>query len=554
MLFQTPEFLVLLSVVLAGLVALRQAKHQHYFVLAASYVFYGWWDVRFLILLLISSMLAYITALGIKGISLCRRELVTLSGILATGTLGFLVFNWPLVQGRVAGRAADSIWLANWTGQRAAVVGTLTLAALLPWLYTRCLKQKPEARRRVFMLASVIGNLAILSFFKYFNFFRDNWIGISDLFGYDAALPALSIALPVGISFYTFQTLSYTLDVYRGDIEPERSLRRLALFVAYFPQLVAGPILRPSHFLPSLQELWVLREANLRSGFHLILVGLFKKVLIADRIAPLSNLIFSHPQGQPSIVIMYGALLFTVQIYCDFSGYTDIARGIGRIMGIEIPLNFDFPYFSRSVTEFWRRWHISLSSWLRDYLYISLGGNRRGPMLTYFNLMATMVLGGLWHGAAWNFVIWGAYQGLLLCLNRLASNWIDGHAALRRRFDTTAMACVTWAITFYFTVLGWIIFRVSDIDDLRSAVGSYIFFDGRFEVSSLGLGNAAPFSTTVVFLLFVVLHTAGYFWRRWPEALDRAPRAAQAAAYVGLGFVFFYLWPSERAPFIYFQF
>jgi alginate O-acetyltransferase complex protein AlgI len=554
MLFQTPEFLVLIFVVIAGLLLIRRIELQQYFVLAVSYVFYGWWDVRFLLLLLVSSILAYTTALGIEGVQLTTRELRRLTATLAAGTIGFLVINWPMIQGRELAAPDASLWLANWTGHRTGTALALVIAFCIPLLYSACSRLPDHKRRRVFMLGSVVGNLAILGFFKYFNFFRDNWVGVADLFGYEASLPELSIALPVGISFYTFQTLSYTLDVYRGDIKPERSLRRLALFVAYFPQLVAGPILRPTHFLPSLDKLWVLREPAIRSGFHLILVGLFKKVLIADRIAPLSNLIFESPEAQPSVVIMYGALLFTVQIYCDFSGYTDIARGIGRMMGIDIPLNFDFPYFSRSVTEFWRRWHISLSSWLRDYLYISLGGNRRGPTHTYFNLMATMVLGGLWHGAAWNFVIWGAYQGILLCLNRIASNMIDERSSLAGWFETKTAAVLTWAFTFYLTVLGWIIFRISDPNALAAAVSSYVFFDGRFEVTSLGLGNAAPFSTTLVFVLFIALHAIGYFWRRWPEALDRAPAKIQTAAYCALGFVFFFLWPSERAPFIYFQF
>ncbi len=358
----------------------------------------------------------------------------------------------------------------------------------------------------------------------------------------------------MGISFYTFQTMSYSIDVYRGRVEPERSFRRLALYVAYFPQLVAGPILRPAQFLPSLQKAWILRSDRVRSGFHLVVVGLFKKALIADQVAPLADLILGDPVGRPSIVIMYGALLFAVQIYCDFSGYTDIARGVSRTFGVEIPLNFDFPYFSRSIAEFWRRWHISLSTWLRDYLYISLGGNRSGTVVTYFNLMVTMVLGGLWHGASWNFIIWGSYQGGLLCLNRIASGWIQRSDSLSRIFESRVMIFLSWALTFYLTVLGWILFRVTNPEHLAAAIRSYLIFDGEFGIASTGLGMASPFAATLFFILFVVLHAVGYFRRRWAEILDTAPRGLQFASYVLLTIVFFFFWPSEQAPFIYFQF
>jgi D-alanyl-lipoteichoic acid acyltransferase DltB (MBOAT superfamily) len=337
-------------------------------------------------------------------------------------------------------------------------------------------------------------------------------------------------------------------------VEPERSLLRLALYVAYFPQLVAGPILRPAQFLPALEKSWSLHRAAILSGFHLVLVGLFKKVLIADRIAPLVDLIFSDPGTAPSVVVMLGAAMFAVQIYCDFSGYTDIARGVSRMFGIEIPLNFDFPYFSRSITEFWRRWHISLSSWLRDYLYIPLGGNRLGVGRTYFNLLATMVLGGLWHGAAWNFVLWGAYQGGLLALNRWLAERTAHMDRLNTRLGSRLGQTLSWAVTLYLTLLGWIIFRVSDPVKLRTAVEGFVLFDGRLELGAMGLGNAAPFGAAVAFGVFAVMHAIGRFWKRWPDALDALSPRLLPVVYAALGMLFFFLWPTESAPFIYFQF
>jgi D-alanyl-lipoteichoic acid acyltransferase DltB (MBOAT superfamily) len=393
MLFQTPEFLVLFCIVLLAIASIRTPARQQWLVLLASYVFYGWWDVRFLVLIALSSIVDYAAALGIRGQRLSWRSRLRISGSFLVFSVGCLAFDWPAF-------ADTGLRGASWPGMRPALFACLGFSLAGPLLYELAIGAPEQRRRRVFLTTSVVANLGVLGFFKYYDFFRGNWVGIGHWLGVDWAPPALAVALPVGISFYTFQTMSYTIDVYRGHAEPETSLRRLALYVAYFPQLVAGPILRPSQFFPALAQAWQLHPAALSSGFHLILVGLCKKVLIADRIAPLVNFIFEDPASNPSIVIMLGAAMFAVQIYCDFSGYTDIARGISRMFGIEIPLNFDFPYFSRSITEFWRRWHISLSSWLRDYLYIPLGGNRHGVGLTYFNLMATMVLGGLWHGAS----------------------------------------------------------------------------------------------------------------------------------------------------------
>ena len=256
----------------------------------------------------------------------------------------------------------------------------------------------PKVRRR-WLLASLTGNLVILGFFKYFNFFVDSAVGVLGALGVEAHAPALRILLPIGVSFYTFQEMAYTIDVYRRDLKPSRSLLNFALFVCYFPQLVAGPIQRARDLLPQIEQPRRVTGEQVRAGVQLIFIGLFKKVVVADALAPMADAHFNQPSAFSGASLLLGLYLFAIQIYCDFSGYTDIARGVSKLLGIELAINFRQPYFATSITEFWRRWHISLSSWLRDYLYIPLGGNRGTTVQTYRNLLLTMLLGGLWHGA-----------------------------------------------------------------------------------------------------------------------------------------------------------
>jgi len=274
-------------------------------------------------------------------------------------------------------------------------------------------------RRRAFLLASVMGNLGILASFKYFNFFLDSLAPLLDALHLWAARPSLNIILPVGISFYTFQTMSYTIDVYRGRIRPTRNFLSFLVYVAYFPQLVAGPIERAGNLLPQIESDRRLTVERAESGLSLILWGYIKKVAIADAIAPHVDRVFTDPGKFGWAALLAGLYLFAVQIYCDFSGYSDIARGSSRLLGIELMENFKQPYLSANITEFWRRWHISLSTWLRDYLYIPLGGNRKGERRTYLNNMLTMLLGGLWHGAGWTFVVWGGLHGLYLAVHKM---------------------------------------------------------------------------------------------------------------------------------------
>ena len=258
--------------------------------------------------------------------------------------------------------------------------------------------------------------------------------------------------------------MSYGIDAFRREIVPERSFLRMAFFVSYFPHLVAGPVIRPDQLLPTLKARWELRAEKVVSGLHLVLVGLFKKICIADWVSGFVAAIFgdvTHLESVASIGLWLGSVLFAVQIYCDFSGYTDIARGVSRMLGVELPLNFNFPYFATNIAEFWHRWHISLSTWLRDYLYIPLGGSRVGPVHVYWNLLLTMILGGLWHGASWNFIIWGTYQGLLLCGHRLWSRAMRG-TAIVRALQTRLGCLISWAVTMYCVLLGWLIFFFSD--------------------------------------------------------------------------------------------
>ena len=272
-----------------------------------------------------------------------------------------------------------------------------------------------QRRRKAAVVVSMTSNLVILGFFKYFNFFADNLSAVLQYAGLPAFTRHLNIILPVGISFYTFQAMSYALDIYRGHLKPARSFLNFATFVAYFPQLVAGPIERASNLLPQIENPRTITRAGIESGAWLIFWGLFKKCVIADNLAVLVDGVFgaTGATGATSLLALYA---FAFQILCDFSGYSDIARGLARWMGVELMLNFNNPYAALNPKDFWSRWHISLSSWLRDYLYIPLGGNRKGRRRTYINLALTMLLGGLWHGAAWTFVTWGAFHGLLLVI------------------------------------------------------------------------------------------------------------------------------------------
>ena len=387
MIFNSLAFVVFLVVVFAmhWLPLSRSRRHQNVVLLIASYVFYGWWDPRFLTLLLFSSLVDHF--IGLK--------------IAAT---------------------------------------------------------EDERLRRTYLWISMSTNLGLLFFFKYFNFFVGSF---KEAFGLPEAASTLDIILPVGISFYTFQTMSYTIDVYRRQMEPSRNIIEFLTFVSFFPQLVAGPIERARTLLPQIAKRRVFSYDQGVSGCRMILIGAFKKMVVADRIGPMVDVIFAEGPGGWANVL--GVVLFAFQIYCDFSGYSDMAIGTARLFGVELMRNFDRPYFSRDVGEFWRRWHISLSTWFRDYVYIPLGGSRGDRLMVIRNVSIVFLVSGLWHGANWTFVIWGAIHAMLfLPLILLHQNKKNDRA--RVRFFPSGRDLLSMIFTFCLVCVAWIFFRAADID------------------------------------------------------------------------------------------
>lgn len=327
-----------------------------------------------------------------------------------------------------------------------------------------------ERRRRGWMIFSVAINLTVLSFFKYFGFFVDSLSAALRHLGVDVSDPVIRFTLPVGISFYVFHEISYAVDVYRRRCEPETNLVTYGVFIAFFPQLVAGPITRASHMLPQFREdrHWPTAERAYSAGV-LILTGLFKKVVIGDSLVPYVNEVFNKPSGHGPLPLMIAAVGFSIHIYGDFAGYTDIARGVARLLGIELARNFEQPYLSRNITQFWRTWHISLSSWLHDYLYVPLGGNRGGKWATYRNLMVTMLLGGLWHGASWHFVVWGGLNGFALAAHR-ATGGVEprGRPDGPRWRDAPAILANFTLVTVF-----WVFFASKSLQDVWHFFGNF---------------------------------------------------------------------------------
>ena len=341
-------------------------------------------------------------------------------------------------------------------------LGLLMLSTITDYSVGRLLEvNEDERKRKLIFLISLVVNLGVLGFFKYFNFFTSEGAHFLSRLGVNLSPPVIRILLPVGISFYTFHGMSYTFDVFRRHIKPTHSLLSFAVFVAFFPQLVAGPIGRAHLQLPQFERERVRPAwAQVRRALLLILVGLFKKVAIADALAPYVNSAFASPSATSWVGLIVGVWAFAFQIYGDFSGYSDIARGSGLLLGIDLPENFNQPYFSRSITEFWRRWHISLSTWLRDYLYVPLGGNRGSEITTYRNLMLTMLIGGLWHGAAATFIVWGGLHGLYLAAERKWGNASRDDYQQPWRLRTDAIRTL---VTFQLAALAWVFFRAPSI-------------------------------------------------------------------------------------------
>lgn len=427
-----------------------------------------------------------------------------------------------------------------------AFILLIVASTVIDFTVGRAMARADGNRRKQLLLVSLATNLGFLGFFKYAGFFQDNALRLASWFGQEPSWTELNVILPVGISFYTFQTLSYSIDVYRRTLDPVDNPLDFALFVSFFPQLVAGPIVRASEFLPQLD---VPKSFSLRvDAILLILRGLVKKVLIADGIAQYVDAILSQPSTWPSIAIWLAMIGFYIQIYCDFSGYSDMAIGFARLLGFELPLNFDRPYFSVEPSEFWRRWHISLSGWLRDYLYIPLGGNRGSSLITYRNLFLTMVIGGFWHGAGWNFILWGAMHGVALMVHRGLSSVTDSAPRTPRIFRMLAFQ--------FFIVLTWVPFRLPSFADAMVVFEKMLLFDFDISTSNLGLGRAslAIVSSAALMLVFAALHIVS--WRRGgiDEMLGRRSSLHLGLAGCAVALVVAFMWPTADVPFLYFQF
>lgn len=394
MLFNSLDFAIFFPVVfLLYWVLAKRLTARNILILLASYTFYGWWDWRFLILIIISSL------------------------------VDFLV------------------------GKRLYLEGNKT-------------------KRKLLLLVSLGVNLGFLGYFKYANFFIENFVDAFSLFGNNLEGSTLNIILPVGISFYTFQTLSYTIDIYRKQLKPTNNALAFFSFVAFFPQLVAGPIERASHLLPQFLKTYTFNYKQVKSGLLLMAFGLFKKMVIADRAALYVNEVYNNAGDYDGVAYIIGTVLFAFQIYCDFSGYSDIAIGASRTMGFDLMKNFNSPYFSRSLTDFWRRWHISLSTWFRDYVYIPLGGSKNGKFRTYANLFIVFVVSGFWHGAAWTFVIWGAIHGLVLMVEKgIYKVKTPVFKRLGLMKDHLFSRLFFGSIIFIIVCFAWIFFRANSLAD-----------------------------------------------------------------------------------------
>ena len=397
MLFNSIEFLLFLPTVfvLYWFVFNKNLKFQNSLVMISSYLFYGWWDYRFLSLIFLSTLVDYIIGLNIP-------------------------------------------------------------------------KQDSKIKQKLLLWCSVLFNLSILGFFKYYNFFIDSWLNLFNSIGYEIkSVWTLNIILPVGISFYTFQTMSYTVDIYRKKLEPTKDFTSFASFVSFFPQLVAGPIERASNLLPQMLKKREFEYEQGIQGLRLIIWGMFKKVVIADSLAPIVDNIFDNYYDFGGGTLWLGAIYFAFQIYCDFSGYSDIAIGVAKLFGFELMSNFKFPYFSRNIGEFWRRWHISLSTWFRDYLYIPLGGSQEGKWKSVRNILIIFLVSGFWHGANWTFIVWGLFHSILfvpsfiLNTNRKYTSSIIGETT----FLPTAKEFLQVIITFLMVTIGWVFFRSETVNN-----------------------------------------------------------------------------------------
>jgi len=477
MLFNSFQFAVFLTVAFSAywLIFYRRRDLSNAFLLVASYVFYGWWDYRFLALIAFSTVVDFVV-------------------------------------GQAISRSEKSI------------------------------------RRKILLASSLLVNLGLLAYFKYANFFIDSFADFSrGVLGLEPNLSSLSIILPVGISFYTFQTLSYTIDIYRKRLEPTNNIVEFAAFVSFFPQLVAGPIERASNLLPQFKEKKKFRYEDGSEGMRLIVWGLFKKTVIADNCAPYVNEIFSTYQDQPAAVLLMGAVLFAFQIYGDFSGYSDIAIGTARLFGFRLMTNFNYPYFSRDVAEFWRRWHISLSTWFRDYLYIPLGGSRKSMKRTLTNVFIIFVVSGFWHGANWTFIVWGGLHAAFIMpvvafgKNRQLLN--DSRQLVPKISELLQIG-----LTFFLVCIAWVFFRAPSVSVAVDYLSGMVF---RPELPD----NFYYFPPWLLGLIGFMILAEWIGKNHTPERwMGKIPKWGRYAFYLLLFGLWFFFASSEKQEFIYFQF
>ncbi|KAA3617831.1 MAG: MBOAT family protein [Calditrichaeota bacterium] len=420
MLFNSITFFIFFSIflILYWGFAKKNLKLQNFMILIASYVFYGWWDWRFLSLIILSSIIDY--AAGIK------------------------IHN-----------------------------------------------SFDQSGKRRYLFISLLVNLGALGLFKYFNFFIESWNESWQMFGIQMSLPVMQIILPVGISFYTFQTLSYTIDIYRKKLQPTKNIIAFFAFVSFFPQLVAGPIERASHLLPQFFKKRMINKDVLKKGLKRILWGLFKKVVVADNMALFVDPVFNNPGYYSGLTTLLAVFFFAIQIYCDFSGYSDIAIGSSRILGFRLMINFNIPYFSASIKEFWSKWHISLSTWFRDYVYIPLGGSKVSIGVWQRNLIITFIVSGFWHGANWTFLIWGGIHGLF--------NSIEALFGKINLFKKLNFGFIAYIYTFLVVCFGWVFFRANSFNDAIVVINNILQCDLYMD------RVINPYSFTVIVISFVIL-------------------------------------------------
>ena len=430
---------------------------------------------------------------------------------------------------------ASVVFYTRWS---APLVLLVVATALYDYGMALAIEAAPTARgRRARLVAAVVVPLGLLAYFKYTNFLVAQ---VWPLFGASRPPPVFAIVLPLGISFYTFETIAYVIDVYRRRIPAERDIVNYALFLLFFPHLIAGPIVRPGQLLPQLRRGRALDWSRVEVGVRLFVLGMLKKAVVADQLALIVDPVFARPDSYATGTLWTAAVSYAVQIYCDFSGYSDMAIGAAHLLGITLPTNFRMPYFAANPAEFWRRWHITLSTWLRDYLYIPLGGNRHGTLMTYRNLLLTMLLGGLWHGAAWTFVVWGGYHGMLLALHR-AIPWPawTGRPSLRP---------LRVALTFLLVCVGWVFFRAASLGLAATMLA-------RMFAPAAGLGLAPGVSALVAAILGTVLvaHLVGTF-ADVPRLVRAVPAPILGTALAGGFLLAALLAPDTGGAFIYFQF